>query len=139
MQLRQAQRVVLVGLAFEMLELPRLRRRVRDETTHAEFLAQIVDPARQQTCLDDDDTRLRAGKKRSQLFRGGIDGVEAKLAAVRIEKANNALVFAQIDGQNGGVHVQAPVGLWGLKRWYVHATTPHGLHGFFRPQSPLTW
>jgi hypothetical protein len=45
--LREAQGVVLVGLAFEMLELPGLAGRVGDQAAHAEFAAEIVDPAGQ--------------------------------------------------------------------------------------------
>jgi len=41
-----------------------------------------------------------------------------------VENAGNALVFAEIDGQNGVVYVKAPVALWGLTA-VVTFTQPH--------------
>src|SRR5262249_47884545 len=120
-QLRQPQRVVTIGLAFEVLELPRLAGRVRDQATHADDVAQIEHPARQQTGLDQHHGWLLLGQQLTQLGPRRVESCEAIFAAGVVENADNTLVFAQVDGQNGVVddriHVQPPVGLWGLDRW----------------------
>jgi len=61
-ELRQPQGVVLIGLAFEVLELPGLAGRVRHQAAHATFAAQIVNPAGQKSGLDDDDAWLFLGE-----------------------------------------------------------------------------
>jgi hypothetical protein len=124
--LGQAKRVVLVGLALEVLELPGFARRVGDQTTHAAVGAPIVNPARQQTGLDDDDRGLFLAQQLGQFGLRGIEACKAHLACGLLVNAGNALVFPEVDGENAGrgrgfrdrVHgTSSSWGCWGLIAW----------------------
>src|SRR5262249_17698067 len=104
-ELGQAQGVVLVGLAFEVLELPGLAGGVGDQTADAERAAQVVNPASEQTGLaDDNDGRGRGqgsgGQEAAELAPRRLEGDEAKLARGRVAGTGDALVFAEVDGEN---------------------------------------
>src|SRR5262249_39287204 len=74
--------------------------------------------------------RLQRG---SEGPRVGATGVETRLGARAID-AGDALVFAQVDGQNGPrSHCKLPLR---VRRWVTsqRSAFPRGLHGFFRPQ-----
>src|SRR5581483_8460598 len=94
--------VVLVGLAFEVLELPSLAGRVGHQAADAEFATEIVDPAGEQTGLDDDYRRLFLGQQAVQLAACRLEAGEAKLAGRFVVDAGDALLLAQVDGDNGG-------------------------------------
>jgi hypothetical protein len=79
--LRQAQGVVLVGLAFEVLELPGLAGGVGHQAAHAVFQAQVVDPAGQQAGLDDDGGGPFLVEELAQLRPCRLNGREADFAA----------------------------------------------------------
>src|SRR5262249_15215978 len=57
LELGQTQRVVAVGLAFEVLELPGGAGGVGDTADHAPLGAEVMDPAGEQAGFDDDDGR----------------------------------------------------------------------------------
>ena len=81
-----------------------------------------MDPAGEQTSLDDADAGLLLGQERTQLGTRRVEGREAKLAGGLNVEAGDALVFAQVDGKNGSVDavfkmvfmVQAPRGGCGV-------------------------
>ena len=93
---------------------------------HTEFAAQIMDPAGQQTRLDDDDCRLVLSQKAAHFALRRLETREAKLAGGLVAGTGDALVFAQVDGQNGvrgrrfrdGAHgASSSWGWWGLFAW----------------------
>jgi hypothetical protein len=98
--LGQSQRVVTIGLALEVLELPRLAGRVRHQALDAQLDAQIADPTAEQAGLDQDHRRLMFRQEPDQLGPAGADGGELLVVCTSIN-TSNALVFAQVDGQNG--------------------------------------
>jgi len=69
--------------------------------TDADLAAQIVDPARQQARLDDDDGRLRRAQQGLQFGPRRLERGEAHFARGLVEDTGHALVFAQVDGENG--------------------------------------
>src|SRR5262249_28915075 len=68
------------------------------------------------------------------------------LVVCRAIKASDALVLAEVEGQNGvggdgrgcRRHRASSVGRWWWKCGNSHVTTPHGLHGFFRRPKEVT-
>jgi hypothetical protein len=61
-----------------------------------------VDPAGEQTRLDDDRRRLFSGQQAVQIAAGRLEAGEAELARRWVVGAGDALVLAQVDGDNGG-------------------------------------
>src|SRR5262249_12716782 len=125
-QLRQTLRVVLVGLAFEVLELPGLAGGVGDQAADAAFGTQIVDPAGQQAGLDDDHGGPFPGQQSLHFATCRLPAGEAEGARGLVVHAGDALVFAEVDGENGargrrlgnGVHAATSSwGWWGLIAW----------------------
>jgi hypothetical protein len=99
-QLGQAEGVILVGLAFELLELPGLGSGVGNVADEAEFVAQIMDPAGQPARLDDDGGGAVLGEKLLEVFAVGGQAGEGGGGRVAGVDTGNGLVFAQVDGQN---------------------------------------
>jgi hypothetical protein len=121
-QLGQPQGVVTVGLAFGVLELPGFRRRVGDQTADAEFAAQVMDPTGQGAGLDDDQGGRIALDQLSQFLAAAADGAEGNFTGIAIVNTGDALVLAQVDGENGADggngHASLRWGEWGLgERW----------------------
>jgi len=122
--LGQAERVVLVGLAFEMFELPGLAGGVGDEAGDAELRAEVADPAGEEAGLDEDDGGLVAFEEAAEVGVGGGDGGEAVVGGGAL-KAGDGLVFAEVEGENGvgggsacrGRHLASSCGARG--RWVV--------------------
>jgi hypothetical protein len=86
-----------------VLELPGLAGRVGDQAANTEFAAQVMHPAGEQTGLDDDDGGAFLLDESAHLGTAGVDGGEADLARGRVVDAGDALVFAEVDAENGVV------------------------------------
>ena len=100
-QLGQTERVVAVGLALGVLELPGLTRGVGDAARDAEFAAEVVDPAGRRAGFDDDDRGAVVFDEAAELVAAGADGAELNLAGVRLVAAGDGLVLAQVQRENG--------------------------------------
>src|SRR5262245_3098997 len=85
-----------------MLELPGLAGGVGDETADAELVAQIVNPAGQKAGLDYDDRRLLLADPPLQFGASGVEAGEGNVAGGLGVGTGDALVFAEVDGENGG-------------------------------------
>src|SRR5262249_29715409 len=121
-----------VGLAFEVLELPGLAGRVGDQAADAEFGTPIVDPAGQQARLDKDHGRPVPGQQSLHFAACRLEAGEAEGARGLVVDTGEALVLAEVDGQNGvgggGLgcrrHRASSVGRW----WWGRVVTlrlPH--------------
>lgn len=115
--------------------------------------------AGEQTRFDDDDRGLRALDDLFHRFARGVDGREPELAQTGLLHKADALVFAEVDGQNDAVGrgrragtfvdaktaeafvtgflnvflIHAPRGWCGVRTLItVKRPRPHSLHGFFR-------
>jgi hypothetical protein len=77
-------------------------RSVGNHTADAEFAAQIMDPSGQEAGLDDDRGRLHIIEQLAQFGPRRVEGREADLAGGLIMGTSDGLVFAEVDGQNGG-------------------------------------
>jgi hypothetical protein len=79
--LSESQGIVAIGLAFGVLELPRLGGGVGDETGAAALTAKIVNPAGEGTRLDDDGRvgicSWRSASRRSRLVSKARKRAEA--------------------------------------------------------------
>src|SRR5262249_14784037 len=100
-ELRQPQRVVLVGLAFEVLELPGLAGGGGDQTAQAEFGTAVGHPAGQQAGLDEDHGGPVPAQQSVQFAPCRLEAGEAEGARGLVVDTGDALVLAQVDGQNG--------------------------------------
>jgi hypothetical protein len=85
-----------------VLELPGLGSGVGDLAGQADLGAQVVDPAGQGAGLADDDGGAVLGEQGAQVGAVGGEGLEARGGGVAVVDAGNGLVFAQVDGENGG-------------------------------------
>jgi hypothetical protein len=99
LELGEAQGVVAVGLALEVLELPGGAGGVGGLADEAEFGAEVVDPAGEQAGLDDDDGRPGLFQEFTEAGAVGGEGLEGGGVWAGVA-AGDALVFAQVDGQN---------------------------------------
>jgi hypothetical protein len=61
-----------------------------------------VNPVGQETGLDDDNRRLLPADQLLQFGAGRLEGREAEFAAGLVMDASDALVFAEVEGENGG-------------------------------------
>src|SRR5262249_5126970 len=93
--------VVAVGLALGVLELPGLRGGVGDLAGDAALGAEVVDPAGQGASLDDDDRGAMPFEEPDQLGAAGGEGVGARRAVGGVVGTGDALVLAQVEGENG--------------------------------------
>jgi hypothetical protein len=86
-------------------------------------------------------------EERVEALAVGVEGEEASGSVGRLVGAGNALVFAEIDGENGGRnrtvgdggHGKLQVGVGSVGLVTVRLPRPHGLHGFFRRQEVSWW
>ena len=83
-----------------MLELPGLARRVGDQALDTLLEAQIANPAGQQAGLEEDDAGVVLVDEPAQLLAAAGDRGEPQVVC-RAINTGDALVLAQVDGQNG--------------------------------------
>ncbi len=78
LQLGESQRVVAVGLAFEVLEAPRFAGRVGDLHRQAAFGGEVGGPAGVAARLDDDHRSGVAGEERGEVVAAGVERMEGR-------------------------------------------------------------
>jgi hypothetical protein len=102
-ELSQPQRIIAVGLAFEVGELPTL-----GAVDHLHGVpggtCAVVNPSGVGAGLDDDRATEMSGEQAGQVRRRGVECPEGVLTGAPIVNAGDAVVPTQIDGDNRLIH-----------------------------------
>jgi hypothetical protein len=104
-----------------VLVLPGFTGGVGDLAGQTQLDTQVVDPAGQRARLEDNEVRSLL-EEAAEVVAGGIERLEAAFCCAALIAASDALVFAQIEGENsaggcrrvGGGRVPGASSWWGL-------------------------
>lgn len=139
--LRELERVVFVGLAFNLSPLPCFAARMSDQHLNAKFTSQIHDPTREPTGFENQQRRFDVKQELFERFRIGHDGFEYRNRRVILgQRTGHGLEFSKIQSENC-FHGRESPGSKELKRVYLNilpnsafGCPTHDLHGFSYPE-----
>src|SRR5262249_55733774 len=100
LQTGQPLRIVTIRLALQVLEFPRLARRVRHLGSQSQLLAQVIHPAGHGARLEDDDVRSLQFQESPEVVPITGDSLETGLSRGRIQHACLTIELTQIDREN---------------------------------------
>jgi len=135
--LRELERVVFVGLAFNLSRLPCFAARMSDQHLNAKFTSQIHDPPGERTGFEVQQRRFDVKQELFERFRIGHDGFEYRNRRVILgQQTGHGLEFSKIQSENC-FHGRESPGSKELKRVYLNilpnsafGCPTHDLHGF---------
>jgi hypothetical protein len=134
---RELERVVFVGLAFNLSPLPCFAARMSDQHLNAKFTSQIHDPTGEPTGFENQQRRFDGKQKLFERFRIGHDGFEYRNRRVILgQQTGHGLEFSKIQSENC-FHGRESPGSKELKRVYLNilpnsafGCPTHDVHGF---------